>query len=158
MDFKVPLLILQAVHYLHRQGFGSLRIHPGMNASGTAWRITIFNAFENPQSDSGEWFDPEPDDEANCLRYSSAGWYEFAETEVDDDTAVEKIALLILAHLPAPRATGSDTRYVRWYDSLMEHVRSMADLPVAYADYMDHDRGWEIGWGSGRRHPAPPVD
>ena len=45
MDFKVPLLILQAVHHLHRQGFGSLRIHPGMNASGTAWRITIFNAF-----------------------------------------------------------------------------------------------------------------
>ena len=32
---------------------------------------------------------------------------------------------------------------------LMRLVESAGMPPIAYADYFDHDKGWEIGWGSG---------
>lgn len=30
-------------------------------------------------------------------------------------------------------------------------------LPIAYADYFDAAAGWDLGWGSGIRHPHPPL-
>jgi hypothetical protein len=29
--------------------------------------------------------------------------------------------------------------------------------PIAYDDYSDHRQGWEVGSGSGIRHPLPPA-
>lgn len=99
---------------------------------------------------------PGPADDAECLRYSDSGGYEFAEVQLDRDTDALRVAMLILENLPALHATDSDARYVPWYESRLDRVRTVDDLPVAYADYSDQTEGWELGWGSGRCVPAPP--
>jgi hypothetical protein len=148
----MPLLILQAVRHLHEQGIGSLRIFPGMNASGTAWRITIFSA----GADTDELSYPEPEDEAACVRYSSADGNEFTGVHLGHDADATLVAALILVNLPDLLPADSDAQYLQWYRSMMEQVRSVEDVPVAYADYFDDGKGWELGWGSGRYYPAPP--
>lgn len=49
----------------------------------------------------------------------------------------------------APRASALEV--------LMRRVERHGGMPIAYADYFDEEDGWEIGWGSGIRHPHPPT-
>ena len=58
--------------------------------------------------------------------------------------------------MPGLTATGDDPGYVAWYDGLMRLVERDGRPPVAHADYFDESGGWEVGWGSGVRYPAPP--
>lgn len=142
MEFNLPVRILAAVGLLHRDGFGSLRIHPGMNASGTAWRIALHDDAANDQSE--------------CIIYSSAAMNSFMGAEVEADSDASDLAKMILAGLPSLRETTSHSEYVCWFAGLLDQVRTMADLPVAYADYFDVSNGWEVGWCSRRYYPEPP--
>ena len=64
---------------------------------------------------------------------------------------------LIVNALPEAAPSADDPAYVSWFAELMRLVESAGMPPIAYADYFDHDEGWEVGWGSGIRHPpAPP--
>ncbi|MHB1875245.1 MAG: hypothetical protein ACYCPF_10365 [Streptosporangiaceae bacterium] len=147
-----PLRILQGVRVLHQRGYHAARILPGMSASGGYWRVSIAAA-ANFQTEDGHLGLRDWD---SAVSYSTGGGTEFAGARVDASTTPDVVADLILSALPRLPAAGDDPVYVEWYAQLMRLVEEHHGLPIAYADYFDADRGWEIGWGSGIRYPHPP--
>lgn len=92
-----------------------------------------------------------------ALSYSTGDGPEFARGRVDARTSPDTVADLILSALPRLPAAQDDPPYVEWYAQLMRLIQEHHNVPIAYADYFDEQRGWEIGWGSGIRHPHPPA-
>ncbi len=76
--------------------------------------------------------------------------------EIQTHHDARHVAEMIQAGLPSLRLTTSQTNYVRWYAGLLEQVHTFDAVPVAYADYFDVSKGWELGWGSRRFYPEPP--
>jgi hypothetical protein len=62
-----------------------------------------------------------------------------------------------LTALPEAAPTADDPDYVSWFADLMRLVERIGRPPISYDDYSDHSDGWEVGSGSGIRHPHPPV-
>ena len=158
MDSQLAIRIIEAVRLLHRLGYGGLRILPGINASGTAWRIIIFNVTE--WDFEGKYGSPFEANES--CRYSTAGDNVFnGDIQFPEDVSHVRVAEAILGGMPSlqrtPLSQTGNEEYVRWYAQLASQVHALTDLPVAYADYFDDSEGWEIGWGTGRRIPHPPV-
>ncbi|MGO2423390.1 MULTISPECIES: hypothetical protein [Glutamicibacter] len=157
MDSQLPLRILEAVGLLHRLGYLGLRILPGINASGTAWRMIIHNVTEwDPEAKYGGPYNAKE----SCV-YSTAGANVFNnDVHFPEDVSHVSLAEAILEAMPSlQRSTPEETGnldYVRWYAQLLSQVTRLDELPVAYADYFDDSEGWELGWGSDRRFPAPP--
>lgn len=147
-----PLRILQGVRVLHQRGYHGVRILPGMSGSGMHWRVSVTVA-ENLHDTHGY---PRLHDWDRAINYSTGGGTEFAGTRVNVTTSPEAVAEAILAALPALDADSRDPEYARWYEELMHLVERHDAVPIAYADYFDDKAGWEIGWDSGIRHPAPP--
>ncbi|OMH36843.1 macro domain-containing protein [Tersicoccus sp. Bi-70] len=145
-----PLRILQAVRLLHRRGYHRLRARPGMSASGMYWRVSIAST-DNDDGDHG-YRDP-----SQVIFYSTGGMTEFAGGQVDATTSPRQAADLILAALPRLEPAADDPGYAQWYEGLMRLAEREHALPVSYADYFDHEQGWEIGWCSGLRYPEPPA-
>jgi O-acetyl-ADP-ribose deacetylase (regulator of RNase III) len=138
-----PMRILQGVRVLHQRGYHNVRVMVGMSPSGMHWRATVTTA------------DTQEDDAT--IRYTTGATTEFAGAEVTLATSPETVADLILAALPSATPTGGDPAYVAWFDDLMQLVDRHGTVPIAYADYFDASDGWEVGWGSGIRHPHPPA-
>ena len=139
-----PIRILQGVQELHRRGYHRVRAFPGVSPSGMHWRVTLTATDAAP-------------DETTTLRYSTGDLTLFAGGDVTVATASETVADLILAALPGLTPIQDDPDYVAWFADLMGKVERAGHPPVAYADYFDDTDGWEIGWGSGLRHPHPPA-
>jgi O-acetyl-ADP-ribose deacetylase (regulator of RNase III) len=133
--------ILQGVRELHRRGFHGLRVQPGMAPSGMYWRIVLKDAA-----------DPDA-----TIAYTSGAETEFAGGTVDAMTTPAALAELILRALPRLAATHDAPAYAAWFAGLLAAVEPQHALPVSFADYFDDSAGWEIGWGSGFRYPAPPA-
>lgn len=158
MESLLPLRIFEAVRLLHRLGYAGLRILPGINASGTAWRIILFNVSEwdNRDEFGGPYHARE-----SCV-YSTGADNIFNNTvQFPEDVSHVSVAEAILDGMPSLQRTslsqtGND-EYVRWYAMLASQVNTLSDLPVAYADYFDDSEGWELGWGSKRRFLPPPA-
>ncbi|GGC84861.1 hypothetical protein GCM10011512_09640 [Tersicoccus solisilvae] len=145
-----PLRILQAVRLLHRRGYHRLRTRPGMSASGMYWRVTIASTDYDDGEDGYR-------DADQVIFYSTGGLREFAGGHVDAATSARQTAELILAAIPHLEPTADDPAYAQWYEGLMRLAERDHALPMSYADYFDHEKGWEIGWCSGLRYPAPPA-
>ena len=148
-----PLRILQGVRVLHERGYDGVRILPGMSASGMHWRVSV-TASDNLHDTDGhadlrEW--------DRAINYTTGAGTEFAGGQVTVTTSAETVADIVLSALPTLSADSRDPGYVRWYDELMQLVERDGALPIAYADYFEDAEGWEIGWGSGIRHPHPPA-
>jgi O-acetyl-ADP-ribose deacetylase (regulator of RNase III) len=135
-----PRRILDAVAALHARGYEQVRIHPGMSPSGMHWRVTILLGG-----------DPE-----TAIRYTTGNGPEFREMTVDRTTDAEAVADAILAAGPWVRGPAPDPAYAAWYRRLMDLVAEHDSVPIAYADYFDDSRGWEVGWGRGVFIEAPP--
>lgn len=147
-----PIRILQGVQALHRRSYHSARV-PGVSPSGMHWRVTITAAGDvRGECDRAHLADDQP-----ALRYTTGSFTEFAGGDVTVTTSPDKVADLILAALPGIMPIGDDPDYVAWFADLMVLVERAARPPVAYADYFDDTAGWEVGWGSGIRHPQPPA-
>lgn len=142
----VPMRILVAVGILHDRGYQQCRILAGMNASGSSWRISVHDSTLVGDDD---W---NPRSEHRVL-YTTATGSSFLNREV----SAAAVADMILAALPTLDRPRTDSRYVAWFRELLVLVDEHRDLPVAYADYFDDRQGWNIGWGSDIRHPAPPM-
>lgn len=147
-----PIRILQGVRVLHQRGYHRMRILPGVSPSGMYWRVAITTA-DNLIEDEDY---PHIVDFAAMLAYSTGGLTQFAGYEVSVATKAETIADFILSALPGGAPTGADHTYVSWFADLLRLVESSGQLPIAYAEYFDARKGWEIGWGSGIRYPRPP--
>ena len=132
--------ILQGVRELHRRGFHVLRVQPGMAPSGMYWRIVLRDAADTD----------------TAIHYTSGAETEFAGGTVDAMTTPAAVAELILRALPRLAATHDEPEYAAWFAGLLAAVEPQHALPVSFADYFDDSAGWEIGWGSGLRYPAPP--
>lgn len=132
--------ILQGVRELHRRGYHRLRVSPGVAPSGMYWRVVLSDA----------------EDPASTIPYTSGAGIEFAGGTVDAMSSPADVAGLILRALPGLRATDDDPAYASWSEGLLALVEPDHRLPVSFADYFDDGPGWEIGWGSGVRYPAPP--
>ncbi|UYQ78196.1 hypothetical protein OF385_03280 [Glutamicibacter sp. JL.03c] len=158
MESLLPIRIIEAVRLLHRLGYAGVRILPGINASGSAWRIVIFNVNEWDKSEpyGGPYMAKE-----SCL-YSTADRNIFNNHfQFPEDVSHVSVAEAILEGMPSLQRTAlsqtGNGEYVHWYAQLASQVNTLADLPVAYADYFDDTDGWEIGWGSKRRISHPPA-
>ncbi|WP_146112262.1 hypothetical protein [Arthrobacter sp. MYb222] len=158
MDSQLAVRAIEAVRLLHRLGYLGLRILPGINASGTAWRIAIFNVTEWRADDpfGGPFLARE-----RCL-YSTADENAFnQEIQFPRDVSHVSVAEAILDGMPSlQRSSMEETgnrEYVHWYAQLASLVNQLSDLPVAYANYFDDTEGWEMGWGSKQRFPHPPA-
>ena len=90
-----------------------------------------------------------------AITYTTGARTEFAGTRVTVTNSPDEVADIILSAMPTLQAAHPE--YARWYDELMGLVERHDSLPIAYADYFDGNRGWEIGWGSGVRHKHPPA-
>ncbi|WP_334122355.1 hypothetical protein [Glutamicibacter sp.] len=158
MASQLAVRIIEAVRLLHRMGYAGLRVVPGMNASGTAWRIVIFNVTEwDNASQFGAPFEPRE----SCLYSTAANDVFNNHIQFPSDVSCTTVAEAILAEMPslqrtALSATGNE-EYVRWYAQLASQVHGLSDLPIAHADYFDNTEGWAIGWGSRQRIPHPPT-
>lgn len=155
---QMPLRILEAVRLLHRVGYLGVRILPGINASGSAWRIIIFSVVEwDPEEEFGN---PYLAEESSV--YSTADDYVFNnEIQFPADVPHVAVAEAILESMPSlqrttPEQTGNQ-EYASWYAQLISQVHNVRDLPVAYADYFDDSKGWELGWGTKHFFPRPPA-
>jgi O-acetyl-ADP-ribose deacetylase len=149
---STPIRIFQGVQLLHRRGYHRLRVLPGMSPSGMYWRVAI-TAADNMTDDDGFLA---VRDYQSAIMYSTGGLTDFAGGEVTVATSPETVADLILNALPEAAPTADDPAYVSWFADLMQLVERAERAPIAYADYFDDDEGWEVGWGSGIRHPHPP--
>jgi O-acetyl-ADP-ribose deacetylase (regulator of RNase III) len=156
---STPLRVLQGLRELYRRGYQQLRFQPGMDPSGTHWRIAITTA-ENLRAGEPDSFHA-PRDEARVLYYSTADQALVGAGEVTASTTPAEAAAIILDHLEIPGPEPVHPRYTAWFASLIAQVETATSsagqaLPVGYADHFDDRDGWELGWGSGHRHPAPP--
>ncbi|MER8026878.1 hypothetical protein SLW73_17110 [Glutamicibacter protophormiae] len=157
MDPQLPLRILEAVRLLHRLGYRGLRILPGLNASGTAWRIIVFNVTEWR---TGDEFGAPYDEKESC-RYSTADENVFNESiQFPADVSHIDVAEAIIDAMPSLKRSGfeetGNRAYMDWYSQLMSQVSKLTDLPIAYSDYGDFDEAWGLGLGTGRYFPKPP--
>lgn len=135
-----PIRILQGIRVLHKRGYHRLRPLPGLGGAGV-WRVTISST----------------DNLTDAIKYSIGALTEFASGEVTVTTSPETVADLILNALPEAAPTADNPEYVSWFAALMQLVESTGSPPIAYDDYSDHSEGWEVGSGSGIRHPLPPA-
>lgn len=147
-----PLRILQSVRILHERGVHAARVLPGMSASGMHWRVAIAAAHEFESQ--GDYLYLRDWDRA--LVYTSGAATAFAGGRVDVSTSPEQVADMLRERVPGLQAASRDAAYVDWYAQLLRIVEAIDRLPVAYADYYDHEPAWEIGWGSGILYPPPP--
>lgn len=159
MDSVLPLRIVEAIGLLHRLGYAGVRMLPGINSSGTAWRIIIFNVEEWDHED--EYGAPYMATES-CV-YSTAGENVFNnDVQFPADVSHIDVAEAILDALPSLQRSAlshnGNKEYVNWYRQLQSQIKTLQDLPVAYADYFDDSEGWELGWGSQHRFPKPPLN
>jgi len=69
-------------------------------------------------------------------------------------TSPELVADLILNAMPEAPRSADDAEYVPRFADLMRLVERAGMLPIACADYFDHDKGSEVGC---IRCPHPPV-
>lgn len=171
LQVSTPLRLLHGLRELYRRGYQQFRMLPGMSPSGVHWRIAITTA-QNLRTAAPGAFD-DPRDHGRVLSYSTADGpmvgarYSAAEDtmsggqEITAASTPTEAAALILRHVGNPDPEPVHPRYTAWFASLIAEVETATStsgqaLPVAYADGLDDREGWELGWGSGQRHPAPP--
>ncbi|MDI3331026.1 MAG: macro domain-containing protein [Micrococcus sp.] len=159
LQVSTPLRLLQGLRHLFRRGYHQLRFLPGMSPSGMQWRIAITTADNLRNGDPDSFHDPR--DEERVLYYSTADEAVVGEREVTAWTTPAEAAAVILERVGSRGPEHEPSQYARWFGSLLAEVERATyedgqGLPVAYADDRDERQGWELGWGSGRRHPAPP--
>jgi O-acetyl-ADP-ribose deacetylase len=150
---STPLRILQGVRVLHQRGHQGIRIMPGMSPSGMHWRVSVTPADNLVDTDGY----PTLRNWDQAINYTTGAGTEFAGNAVTVTTSPDEAADIILSAMPAGQTAYADPDYARWYDELMRLVERHNSLPIAYADYFDSTRGWEIGWESGLRHKHPPT-
>lgn len=150
----IPIRILQGVQALHQRGYHRVRILPGVGASGVHWRLEITLA--DKVTDDAVY--PRVVNPDKVLRYSTGELTKFASAEISEATTPDSVADLIVNELPAMVPSGDDPAYASWFTELLRLVETSAKLPIAYGEYFDAAAGWEIGWGSGVRHPRPPAN
>ena len=150
---STPLRILQGVRVLHQRGYQGIRILPGVSPSGMYWRVAVTAADNLADTDGYSTLR----DWDRAITYTTGAGTEFAGTGVTVTNSPDEVADIIVSAMPALQTAYPDPEYARWYDELMRLVERHDSLPIAYADYFDHDRGWEVGWGSGLRHKHPPA-
>jgi hypothetical protein len=93
----------------------------------------------------------------SSVRYTSGDESQFAGGTVDAMTGPDEVAGVILRALPRLRPTNDAPAYAAWFAGLLAAVEPEHALPVSFADYFDDTDGWEVGWNSGLRYPAPPL-
>lgn len=142
-----PLRILQGVQLLHRRGYHRLRILPGLSPSGMYWRVAIANV--DNLSNNAPVVDPD-----SALQYTTGQFTEFAGGEVTVTSTPESVAELILNALPEIVPSQDDPAYASWFAELVRLCERSMSVPVAYADYFDSSKGWEIG--NDIRYANPP--
>ncbi|MEZ3161246.1 O-acetyl-ADP-ribose deacetylase [Microbacterium sp. BWT-B31] len=147
-----PRRILEAVGELHARGFEQVRIHPGMSASGLYWHVSIATADNFDESSRFPTFR----NQSMVVDYTTGSGPDFLDATVDEATEVTAVADLIVAAWPWLSDPVSDPDYAAWYRRLIGLVAEYDSLPIAYAEYFDDSRGWEVGWGSGVLIEPPP--
>ncbi|HRO93390.1 MULTISPECIES: macro domain-containing protein [Micrococcaceae] len=159
LGVSTPLRVLQGLRELYRRGYQQLRFAPGMDPSGAHWRIAITTAGNLRPGDPVP-FDT-PRDESRVLRYSTADRTLVGRGEVTAGTTPAEAAALILDRVGTPDPEPVHPRYTAWFASLIAEVETTTSatgqaLPVTGGDGGHGGGNWELGRGSGHRHPAPP--
>jgi hypothetical protein len=146
--------VLAMVNELHKRGYQQLRIVPGMNSSGTAWRVLI-----TPASNILRSHGAMPSDYEIGAIYSSAMSNEyFGWKDASSDTARTLADKFVQRNSDLLKeSVGADWSYVGWYVEMLGHAER-GYLPVAYADWYEQPRlGYLPTLGDDQRLlPMPP--
>ncbi|WP_309135418.1 hypothetical protein [Cellulomonas sp.] len=143
----VAVRLLEAVAVLHRRGHQHVRVSPGMSPSGVYWRLTLSAAPGSVGEDAGR----------RELSWSTGNGTDVVGLDVTASTTPDTVADALVAAVPAFGRSWRDWTYAGWYAELLALVERERRLPVSFADWFDDSQGWEVGWGTGVRFPAPPV-
>lgn len=126
------LRVLAMVHELHKAGYQRLRICPGMNSSGTAWRcsVTPITNILRTHGAMTSAFD------RDAALYSSAQKNEFfGWRDAKIATARELAAKFIERHPEiAAKGLGEDWAYAGWFAQMLGFAER-GEFPVAYDDW-----------------------
>lgn len=133
------LRVLRIVHELHKRGYQLLRICPGMNSSGTAWRVGI-TPVTNICRDNGAYWADWDKPELVAIYSSGQEKHYFDWTDATEDK-VPMLAAKFRERYPrlVAKSEGRDWEYVGWYVEMLG-LAEREDFPVAYADFMGHLR------------------
>lgn len=146
----VGRLVLSAVAVLHLRGHARLRILPGVSPSGMYWRVNVTSVDNINHVGYPTLIDWEA-----SFGWSTADELRIAGMRVHSTTHPEQVAELILDQL-VDIGVGYDPAYTSWYLRMLERVLQHQALPIAYAEYLDPRKGWEIGPSTGIRMSPPP--
>lgn len=133
MIIRYCLRLLLSVRELHRLGYECLRIAPGLNASGSAWRCALAPAaLMKPRH--GALLD-RPVDELVAY-YSSAEERRYFGEPARFGGSRQLLAGMIVQRFPAlvRQSYGADQPYVRWFSDVVRLGRRGV-FPVAYTDW-----------------------
>jgi len=133
--------LLAAVAELHTRGYHGLRIRPGMNSSGGAWRCELLV------------------NDRRLLRYGSASGERLTSTLTLDGEPRQLATDLEAAYAPLlAQARTQDAPYVAWFAAMLA-ATGPGSVPISYSDYDEYDTHWGMSPEAGTipLPPAPPA-
>jgi len=129
---REALPVLEMVHELHKAGYQRLRICPGMNSSGTAWRCSV-TPVTNILRTHGAMT---ADFDADVAHYSSAQGSEYFGWRDAMDASARELAKNFVERFPeiAAKGKGEDWAYAGWYLQMLGFAEQ-GNFPLAYNDW-----------------------
>lgn len=138
-NFRRCARVLQMVHELHKTGYQGIRISPGLNASGCAWRVgitPITNICRNHGAYLVDWESPFP-----SVHYSSANETQYFGWDDAATDSARELAAKFIERFPRIAEAGllSDWPYAGWYVQMLGFVER-EEFPISYTDFMSQPR------------------
>lgn len=129
---RAALLVLEMVHELHKAGYQRLRICPGMNSSGTAWRCSVTPVTNILRTHGAMTRDFERD----VAHYSSAQGRDYFDWRDAADFTARELAMKFIDRFPGivAQGKGEDWAYAGWYLQMLAFAEQ-GNFPLAYNDW-----------------------
>ena len=129
---REALPVLEMVHELHKAGYQRLRICPGMNSSGSAWRCAV-TPITNILRTHGAMT---ADYDLDVAKYTSAQGTEYFGWEDAMESTARELAMKFVERFPeiVAKGKGEDWAYAGWYAQMLGFAER-GDFPVSYNDW-----------------------
>lgn len=129
---REALPVLEMVHELHKTGYQRLRICPGMNSSGTAWRCSVTPVTNILRTHGAMTRDFERD----VAHYSSTQGTEYFGWRDATDSPARELAKKFIERFPeiVAKGKGEDWAYAGWYAQMLGFAE-LGNFPLAYNDW-----------------------
>ena len=130
---KACIKFLEVVGELHKQGYELIRIFPYFSPSGCYWRCIVST---KDCFDTKYGLRPKTVSEKEALHYSSVSMYKYFNLINYEKKSIKKFAKRLLKKYPLlkKKGKGQDTKYVKWYEKLL-NIAKQGNIPSCMDDY-----------------------